>query len=247
MRGLQADLGLVAAFGQKLGEPLRNAFTGGMVNVHASLLPRHRGAAPIAYSILSGDLTTGITTFRVGEEIDSGPILVQRQTQISKDETQEELHDRLAGIGCDALDATLKLLSDDLHYPGQVQDESLVTRAPKLKKSDGQLDFNEPARSLWLRCRAMWHWPGARCMYESQHGKQEVVTFSAVTPLPVDAGVAPGTITDTMTVATGQGSLEIHGLKPAGKREMGWKDFINGRQVQPGDRFTSLSTQGGGG
>ena len=240
LRDLRADLGVVAAFGQKMLEPVRTVFPGECVNLHASLLPKYRGAAPIHWAILAGEKRTGVTVFRLVDRIDAGPILVQRETLIGPGETTGELHDRLAGIACDALAATLELFERDPLPPGGPQDETLVTRAPKLDKSDGYLRFDEPAERIALRCRAMSPWPGARCQYVGQSGKSEVVTFHEVAVVPKPSSDPPGTITDVLTVAATAGTLEIHSLQPAGKRVMSWQDFVNGRQVRPQDRFETL-------
>ncbi len=238
---LQADLGIVAAFGQKLGAPLRAALAGECINIHGSLLPKYRGAAPINWAILNGESKTGVSVFRLVDRMDAGPVLIRRETMIGSTETAEELHDRLAGIACDALDATMKLLDQRLDYPGEPQDESLASKAPKLTKADGMLRFEESAERLALRCRAMWSWPGARCVYRGADGRAEEVTIATASAMPAQAAEPPGTITSLLTVATGQGSLEIHGLKPAGKRCMSWQDFVNGRHVRPGDRFEAIN------
>jgi methionyl-tRNA formyltransferase len=240
LRGLKADVGVVAAFGQKMSRELLDSFKLGCFNLHASLLPKYRGAAPIHRAILEGEEKTGVTTFWIVEKMDAGPILVQRETQIGPEETASDLHDRLSRIGCDALDATMKLLKENPNYPGQPQDESKVTFAPKLTKEDGYLRFDEPAEKIANRCRAMWEWPGARCRYVSREDKETEVTLVGATPLPTDVDETPGTITSTLSVAAAKGSLEIHSLKPAGKRLMSWQDFVNGRHVRPGDRFESM-------
>jgi methionyl-tRNA formyltransferase len=240
IRSLHADLGIVAAFGQKLLAPLRSAFAGECINIHSSLLPKYRGAAPINWAILNGEPKTGVSVFRLVDRMDAGPVLVRRETMIGSTETADELHDRLAGIACDAIGATLRLLDKDLHHPGEPQDEAQATKAPKLTKQDGFLRFDEPAEQIALRCRAMWSWPGARCTYRSADGKAEEVTIATATAMPASVSESPGTITALLTVATGQGTLEVHGLKPAGKRCMGWQDFVNGRHVQPGDRFETI-------
>jgi methionyl-tRNA formyltransferase len=118
IRSLNADLAYAAAFGQKIGPELLEAFPAGIINLHASLLPALRGAGPIQWSIINGDRNTGVTVFRIVEKMDAGPILVQRQTAIGPDETADELHDRLARIGCDAAREALKALEADPALPG---------------------------------------------------------------------------------------------------------------------------------
>ncbi|HSW44847.1 MAG TPA: methionyl-tRNA formyltransferase [Phycisphaerae bacterium] len=234
-----ADLAVVIDFGQKLKEPLRSVFPGACINLHGSLLPKYRGAAPIARAMLAGEAKTGVTAFRLVDRMDAGPMLVKRETMIGRYETADELHGRLAGIACDALDAALKLYESDPLTPGEPQNESEATCAPKLSRADGRLDFNESAEAIGRRCRAMWPWPGARCRFVGA-GKSVDVTICSATANPAPAADPPGTITAVLTVATGGGTLEIHSLQPAGKRAMGWQDFVNGRHVQPGDRFESI-------
>ncbi len=246
MAALRADLGIVIAFGQKLREPLRRVFRHECVNLHGSLLPRHRGASPIAHAILSGDRRTGVTVFRLVDRMDAGPILLTRQTIIGDEETCGELHDRLSGVGCDAIDATLKAFAEAA--PGEPrfepQDESAATTAPKLSKLDGHLQFEEPAERLALRCRALYPWPGARCRYMAADGKSLELTLAVATAAPRPAEEPPGTLTAVMTVATGSGTLEPHSVQPAGGRLMSWRDFVNGRRVRPGDRLASLDAPG---
>lgn len=242
LAALKADIGVVAAFGQKLLEPLRSVFPLGCINLHASLLPKFRGAAPINAAILAGETKTGVTVFRLVDRMDAGPILLTRQTMIGATETAGELHDRLARICCDAIGATLDLLEKQPDCPGEPQDETQATTAGKLKKSDGYLDFNDPAERLALLVRAMWPWPGARCRYVpvAGEGKPVELTLITATAVPKAATEPPGIITPVMTVATGQGELEIHSVQPAGSRSMSWQEFVNGRRTRPGDRLERI-------
>ncbi|HOA74515.1 MAG TPA: methionyl-tRNA formyltransferase [Phycisphaerae bacterium] len=241
---LRADIGVVAAFGQKLLEPLRSVFPLGCINLHASLLPKFRGAAPINAAILAGETKTGVTVFRLVDRMDAGPILLKRETAIGSSEVAGELHDRLAGICCDAIGAALDLLEREPGYAGEPQDESQVTIARKLKKSDGDLDFTRPAEYLARQTRAMWPWPAARCRYVPANGGKPVeLAVITATAVPVDAAEAPGTITSVLTVATGQGTLEIHSVQPAGSRAMTWQAFVNGRHVRPGDRLEKIGQE----
>jgi methionyl-tRNA formyltransferase len=240
VRELRPDLAIAIAFGQKLLEPLRSVFAQGCINLHASLLPKYRGAAPINWAILQGERRTGVTAFKLVDRMDAGPILVKRETMIGPDETAGELHDRLAGVACDALGATLKLYEGGRVPEGTPQDESEATKAPKLSKLDGLIRFTDSAEQICRRCRAMWPWPGARCRYVSGDGKSEEVMIAAAAVVPAPANVPPGTISDVLTVATTDGSLEIHSIQPAGKRVMSWQDFVNGRHVKPGERMEAM-------
>ena len=132
VKNFKADLGIVVASGQELSEALRNAFGGGCIGIHPSLLPKYRGPSPIAWAILKGEKKTGVTVFRITDQPYAGPVLVQRETMIPPDEIWFESHYRLARIACDALDAALKTLIQDLHFAGVPQDESQATWAPEL-------------------------------------------------------------------------------------------------------------------
>ncbi len=240
LRDLKGDIGVVVDFGQKISAEARSAFPSECINIHGSLLPAWRGASPIAYAILQGQQKTGVTVFRLTDRWDAGPILVTRETAIGPYETREELFGRLAGVGCDALDAALQLHEKEPLPAGRPQDDAQATFAPKLSRADGMLHFDRSAEEIAQRCRAMWPWPGGRCRFAGSTGVNSDVTLCAVTASPAPVEAAPGTVTDIFTVATGKGTLEIHTLQPAGGRLMGWKDFVNGRHVQPGDRFESL-------
>ncbi|MHC4444390.1 MAG: methionyl-tRNA formyltransferase [Planctomycetota bacterium] len=241
MRSLRADIGVVADFGQKMSSALRSAFPSECIALHPSSLPKYRGASPIATAILAGESETGVTVFRLVDKFDAGPILVRRTTRIDPVETCGDLHDRLAGVSCDALDAALKLHESETLPPGEPQDEAQVTLAPKLKKTDGYLRFDEPAEKIVLRCRAMWPWPGGRCRYVPAEGKVVEIIISTATAVPKEADEPAGTITATLSVATPSGILDIHSLKPSGKRLMSWQDFVNGRHVKPGDRLEPIN------
>jgi methionyl-tRNA formyltransferase len=241
IQSLRADLGVVAAFGQLMKEPIRKAFPGQCVNLHASLLPKFRGAAPIHHAVLAGEERTGVTVFRLVDRMDAGPILLMRETRICPEETCGHWHDRLAGIACDAIDATLKLYERDPLPPGEEQEESLATRAPKISKADGHLRFDVPAEQVARRCRAMTPWPGARCRFVAMDGHATEVAFTSVSVVPGAGSTEPGLITEVLDIATSRDLLEVHGIQPAGKSEMSWQDFVNGRHVRPGDRFEPLT------
>lgn len=247
LKSLGADLAYVAAFGQKIGRELLGAFPVGIVNLHASLLPALRGAAPINWAIINGDGETGVTVFRLVEKMDAGPILVQRRTVIGDVETADELHDRLARIGCDAVRATLELLAAQPDTSGTPQDPSKATIAPKLSKNDGHITFDQPAVKLADRILGLWSWPGATCRYVSADGRRdEIVTLARARPyegqkMPAGADDA-GRITEVLSVRTADGELEILEIKPAGGRLMPWQDFVNGRHVAPGDRFLPIES-----
>jgi methionyl-tRNA formyltransferase len=247
VRELDARLGIVIAFGQKLGRDVMGAIRCGCVNLHGSLLPKYRGAAPIAWAILCGEEKTGVTVFRLTDRMDAGEVLVRRETLIRPDETVGELHDRLAMIGPDAIGATLEAFENDDSPPGERQDERFASIAPKLNKQAGLLDFRRDASKLERHIRAMSPWPGARCVFRSADGRHHEEVTLARTRLANRAPEAlrgdVGLILDGYAVQTGRGSLEILEIQPQGGRVMAWQDFVNGRHVKPGDRFEALPSE----
>ncbi len=246
IRALNAELAYVAAFGQKIGRDLLNMFPVGMINLHGSLLPALRGAAPVQWTILNGDTEAGVTVFRLVEKMDAGPILTQRRTAVGLDETASELHDRLARIGCDAVRAALDILEKNPETPGTPQDESRATRARKLKKADSRLVFDRPAAEVARRICGLWSWPGAMCRFVSADGsRDEQVTLARAVPYegparPADSPDAIGRIGEMMTVQCSDAELSLLEIKPAGGRLMTWQDYVNGRHVATGDRFLPI-------
>lgn len=250
LRDMKIDLGVVIAFGQKLGSELIGAFRGGCVNLHASLLPKYRGAAPIQWAILRGEERTGVTVFRLTERMDAGPILNTRWTLIKPEETADELHDRLARIGPDAVKAALVLFEDDPDPAGTVQDDADATKAPKLAKKDGHLSFAQPAEQLARQVRGLWSWPGAAALYAAADGgRQERVTLvrARVAETTEAMTLEPGFLGTGLQVATSDGWLEILEIRPQSGRVLSWPDFVNGRHTCPGDRFTSVVDTNGAG
>ena len=237
---------MTAAFGQKIGPALLEAPLAGWINVHASLLPAYRGASPIHRAVLDCCRHTGVTVFRLTERMDAGPILATRRTAVKPQETTDELHDRLAAIACDALKSVLPLFKDDVPE-GVPQDESQATTAPRLGKQDGRIDFSRPAEVEAAHICGMWSWPGATCRYvASDAGRSERVTLARarvaeVPPTPGPAGRRatgpPGRIDERLYVTAGSGFVELLEVKPQAGRLMSWPDFVNGRHVNPGDRF----------
>ena len=241
VKDLKADLGIVIASEQNLSAPLRNAFAGGCVGIHPSLLPRYRGPSPVAWAILKGEKKTGVTVFRMTDQPYGGPVLVQRETMIRPDEICFELHYRLARIACDAIDAALKSLYEDLHFAGVPQDESQATLAPALEEADCFLRFDESAETIALKCRASWPWPGAFSKYVSKKGEAENLKILRATAGDAHAQAAPGAVTSELKIATADGELEIQQLALSDGRVIAWQDFVKQRQVSPGDRFESVA------
>ncbi len=236
------DLIVVIAFGQKVGNDLINLPPKGAINVHASLLPKYRGAAPINWAIINGETETGISIITLAEKMDAGCILGQSKTDIAPDETAGRLHDRLAKIAAPLLLKTIDQIADGtVSYTEQ--DHSEATLAPKLKKSDGFIDFNESAVSLERKIRGFWPWPGASTSYLSKKtGKSIRVSIMAVQVVETSntAGLSAGTLDESLNVTCGTDALKITKIKPAGSPLMDFKDFTNGRQTQPEDLFIKI-------
>jgi methionyl-tRNA formyltransferase len=242
---LEARLGLVIAFGQKIGEASRSALSAGCVNLHASLLPKYRGAAPINWAIVRGEEKSGVTVFKLVDRMDAGPILLCRWTYIKPEETAGELHDRLAGIGVDAVQATFELFESGDPPPGEPQDDALATPARKLTKNDGFIDFDQPAERVAGHINGMTPWPGASARFAADDGRFESVAITRARK--AESGEAedlePGEIDERRYVATASGFLEILEIKPSSGRLMTWAEYVNGRHVVPGDMFVSPTRQ----
>ncbi len=238
-----ADVGVVLAFGQKIGSPIRDSIPGGCINAHASLLPKYRGAAPFQWTILNGEEKAGVTVFKLVQRMDAGPILTTRWTSPKPEETADELHDRLAGIAVDAITGAMELYAADPNPPGEPQDDAAATQAPKLRKADGVIDFARPAAELAHFVCGMWGWPGARCRFTSSDGtrSEDVVLARARLAEGQTEPIPPGQLDSRLLVATADGMLELLEIKPAGGKLMTWPDFANGRHVKAGDRFTRVT------
>jgi len=236
------DCMVVIAFGQKIGTELVAVPPKGAINVHASLLPKFRGAAPINWAIIRGESETGLSVITLAERMDAGDILAQRRTPIGVHETAGELHDRLAQMAAPLLLETLdKMEAATATYTQQ--DEFLASCAPKLKKSDGFLDFNLPAYVLVDKVRGFWPWPGAAaCYVSSKTGKTTRVTLALAEVIwgANAASSVPGTFDEDLNVLCADGKLAIMKLKPAGAGLMTFRDFINGWHVRPGDRLMKV-------
>jgi methionyl-tRNA formyltransferase len=222
------DVIAVAAFGQILRQDVLDLPPHGCLNIHASLLPRWRGAAPVPAAILAGDKVTGVTIMRIDAGMDTGPILAQRQEPVLPDDSRVTLEKRLAQLGADLLVETLPAyLAGDLRP--QPQPENGVTFAGQLRKEDGLIDWARPAVELDRRIRAFNPWPGA---FTTLHGQRLKVLRA--TPLPGWRGDAPPgricALADEVVVATGDGALRLEEVQLAGKRQMDFQAFMCGQR-----------------
>jgi len=230
LRALAPDLMVVAAYGQILPKSVLETPRLGCLNLHASLLPRHRGASPIHAAILAGDRETGITVMYMDEGLDTGDILLAQKLTIGPEETTGQLHDRLAALAAPCLLEALDQLEAG-NAPRIPQDNALATYAPKLKKTDGLLDWHEPAEALATRIRAMSPWPGAY----TQLNRQTLKIHSAKTE---PASGAPGEILASepgiLRVACGSGSLDLLSLQLEGRKRLPAAEFLRGHPLAPG-------------
>lgn len=240
--GCNPELIIVIAFGQKIGQQLMELAPKGIINVHASLLPKYRGAAPINWPIINGDRQTGVSIVTVTEKMDAGDILGQVKTDIEADETAGRLHNRLAQLSPPLLiEAIEKIASGTAVY--QKQDHCQATNAPKLKKSDGFVNFAEPAEILRRKILGFWPWPAVRADYHSKKtGKSTRVSIAQAQTAECNAheGLKPGVLDANLNVICGSGALKITKIKPAGAGLMSFKDFANGRNTRAGDFFAGI-------
>jgi methionyl-tRNA formyltransferase len=240
LRGLGADVAVVVAFGQILPKAVLDAPRRGSINVHASLLPRYRGAAPIQWAIMRGETVTGITTFQMDEGMDTGPTLLSTSITIGAEETAGELAARLAVLGADVLTRTLARLDELSPTPQRHADATL---APRLKRADGHIDWRRPARELVNRVRGCNPWPGA--LTQSPTGPLTLWRAAA----GEGAADAPGALIrprpdDEPAIATGDGWLRPIEVQPENRRAMSWADYLRGARLAPGAMFASPDSSG---
>ncbi|MBN1124372.1 MAG: methionyl-tRNA formyltransferase [Sedimentisphaerales bacterium] len=241
---LKADLLVVIAFGQKIGNAVLNLFDKGAINVHASLLPEYRGAAPINWAIIDGKTETGISIITVARRMDAGDILAQAKCSIEPEDTAETLHDKLAYLSpLTLLETVDRIAAGTATYIPQ--DESRVSIAKKLKKSDGFITFSEPAQVLVNKIRGLWPWPGVHADFVAgRTGKCYPVIF--VKGQIVSNDDNPGTygkLDENLNIICGKDRLKILELKPAGKNRMNFGAFVRGRNVLPGDVFLPVQSK----
>lgn len=232
---------LTASYGQILGPRLLALPRLGCFNVHASLLPRWRGATPVHHAILHGDARTGITIFRMVPAMDAGPMLLQEALDIGADETAGELEERLALLGARCALAALAKLEGATPPALVPQDESAATYAPRLEKHQGRLDFARPAQEVANRVRGLQPWPGAFA-FLARAGREGTLRVRILRARPgAAANAEPGRVLDAraegIRVACGADSVDIVSLQPENRKVLRPDEFINGFGVKPGDRF----------
>lgn len=235
LRSLEADLFIVIAF-RMLPEVVWQMPPMGTFNLHASLLPRYRGAAPINRAVMNGDTVTGVTTFMLKHEIDTGDVLQQVEAPIFPDDNVGDVHDRLMHIGARlTVDTVDHLIADDLTPLPQDQIKTVEPcPAPKIFAGDMQIDWSRPAVKIHNQVRGLSPYPGARALLRSGETTEDMKIFRTALA-PETVGGEPGTVTqlgNRMLAATGDGSIEILELQPAGKKRMKADAFLRGARLQ---------------
>ncbi len=235
IKQIEPDFFVVAAFGHILPKHILNLPKFGAINIHASLLPKYRGAAPIQWAVINGEKQTGITTMLMDEGLDTGDILLTESTGITPKDTAGTLHDRLSEIGADLLIRTLKGIETETIRPIP-QDHSAATYAPLLKKKDGLINWEHPAETIETFIRGMNPWPCAFTVYQKRRIKvyrAEIAEMESPEP--------PGTVirgfADELRVATGEKALSILELQGESGKRLPVNEFLRGRKIPPGAKL----------
>jgi methionyl-tRNA formyltransferase len=235
LQNLGAEVMVVVGYGQIIPQSIIDLPAHGILNVHASLLPKYRGAAPIQWSIANGETETGVTIMRIDAGLDTGNILLKARTAIRPEETAPELSARLAPLGADLLMQAIAAIEDgSARY--EKQNDAEATYAPMLKKEDGMIDWSQPAQTIYNRFRGFQPWPGA---YTTFRGQQLTITEAA---LPGNAPqITPGAFVahdGTLLVGCGSGTaLELCEIQLAGKKRMKAEAFLNGYRLSDDERL----------
>jgi methionyl-tRNA formyltransferase len=235
LNGLKPDAIIVVGYGRIIPQWMLDLPPLGNINLHASLLPKYRGAAPIQWAIARGETTTGVTTMKIDAGLDTGDILLQKEIPITHDDTAETLAPNLAAVGAELTVETLRGLQTGSIHPCQ-QDNAQATLAPILKKEDGLIDFSRPATEILNRMRGFQPWPGA---YSTFRGRNLQIWKAAA----LDRSRTPGELKvegDHLLVGCGQGTaIELHELQLEGKKRSSAADFLRGYRPKPGERLGS--------
>jgi methionyl-tRNA formyltransferase len=236
LQSISPDFLVVVAFGQILPAATLGIPRRGAINVHASLLPRYRGPAPIQWAIMRGETQTGVTTMLMDVGVDTGDMLLSAVTAIGPEDTSASLHDRLAAMGADLLVETVRGV-----WTGDVlpcaQNHAQATFAPMLKKEDGRIQWQRPARSIDAQIRAMTPWPGAYCFFDNKRCKIHRVRTIAGISISPPGTVVPG-FPDELRITTGDGVLSILEIQSESGKRMPVGQFLRGNPIAPGTAFT---------
>ncbi len=241
LAALESDLLVVCDYGHILSSSTLSASPLGGINLHASLLPRYRGAAPINWAVYNGDTETGCSVIHMTPRIDAGPVIAQGTAPIDPDETAEELELRLAEIGSWLIRRAVDSLESG-ELRAVPQESALASKAPRLKKSDGLIDWSRTAEQIRNQVRALEPWPKTYTFLRRGEGPATRLILGPVSVIDeTEADATPGTVLvvseDRIVVASGQNQVVLTSIQPAGKRQMTVLEFLRGNEVQPGDRF----------
>jgi methionyl-tRNA formyltransferase len=234
VRELRADVGVVIAYGKILPKKLLETPPHGFINVHGSILPKYRGAAPVQRAIANGERKTGITIMQLDEEMDHGPVFATSEVRIGRDERAPELFGRMALEGADLLVRTLDAIERGETEPVP-QDHAKATYAPRIEKKEGEIDWSDPARRIYDRFRAFWPWPGVSFVTDG-----EGVKLLEIEPIEEPVTASPGTILEIdhdVVVATGKGALRIIEVQRPGRKATAAGDYARGRRLRRGSSF----------
>jgi methionyl-tRNA formyltransferase len=229
------DIIVVVAYGRILPSTILESAPHGCVNVHYSLLPKYRGAAPAAWAIINGEPETGVTTMKLVEKMDAGAIYLQQSIPLTGNETTGSLQTKLTPIGAELLLETLRRMKDGILI-GRAQDESLASLAPMLKKTDGLIDWTRPAREIARRIRGFDPWPGS---YTYIAGR--LLKIHRATPLADDHSAHPGIVLGTgangFRIGTGSGALLLDEVQLENKNRLSGVEFVRGARIKAGERL----------
>ena len=250
LKSMNADLFVVCDYGQILSRDCLGAAKLGGINLHGSLLPKYRGAAPIQWCVYNGDTVTGVTVIHMTAKLDGGPCIVKSQLEIGPDETAEELEPRLSALGPEAVGEAITMLEswDGQASLGELQNREEVTKAPRLKKSDGKIDFSRTARQIFDQVRAFVPWPRSFSNWTPENkspirlivGRTSVVQAADLaeeTVAKVDPGAVALCDSKRLWIQTGDRLISLVEIQPSGKRSMPIADFLRGHQPKVGDLF----------
>ena len=235
LMGWKPEIIVVVAYGRILPKTILDLAPYGCLNVHYSLLPKYRGAAPAAWTIINGESTAGVTTMKLVEKMDAGPIYLQEATEVASDETTGSLQAKLTPIGARLLRETLRRLQEGSLMP-QEQDESAVTFAPILKKEDGLIQWDQPAMMIERRVRGFEPWPGAY-----SHIGEKLLKIHRVKVVAADTKGSPGEVMRAdaggLWVATSSGFLGLEEVQLENRKRLSGVEFLRGARIKPGDRL----------
>jgi methionyl-tRNA formyltransferase len=232
LSAMKPEIIVVVAYGKMLSLPILNLSSYGGVNVHASLLPKYRGAAPIQWALINGEKKTGVTTMLMDEGLDTGAILLQEETEIADEDNTETLSERLSDMGASLIVKTIQGLKDGSLQP--IPQSGTPGYAPPLKKEDGRIDWSKDAAAIFNFIRGMYPWPCAYCYLRQERIKITRVKIIGGSGIPARIEKMSK---EELIVGTGEGLISIIELQPEGKRPMAAAAFLQGRRIQEGSFF----------